>query len=122
MKIYVAHSRAFDFSQELYEPIKNSLIAKDHEFIFPHDGRSEPFSSKEFFQTGCDLILAEVSYPSTGLGIELGWGDMLKVPIVCLYQKDAQVSGSLKSVTDKFFEYSSADELVAQVAEAIRFV
>jgi len=120
MKIYVAHSRSFDFQKELYGPIQDSSLAKEHNFIFPHSNSGEPFNSKEFFQNDCDLIIAEVSYPATGLGIELGWADMLKVPVVCIYKKDSKVSGSLKAVTDTFLEYSDSGDLIAKVAQAIQ--
>ncbi len=120
MKIYVAHSRNFDFKKELYEPIQNSSLTKEHTFIFPHSEGGESFSSKELFQNGCDLIIAEVSYPATGLGIELGWADMLKVPVVCIYKKNSKISGSLKVVTDTFLEYLDTDDLITKVAQAIQ--
>ena len=37
MKIYIAHSREFDYKNELYTPIKKVL--KDHEVILPHEQR-----------------------------------------------------------------------------------
>ncbi len=120
MKIYVAHSRNFDFTKELYEPIQNSSLIKEHTFIFPHSENDEPFSSKELFQNGCDLIIAEVSYPATGLGIELGWADILKVPVICIYKKDSKVSGSLKVITDKFVEYSGTEDLIAKLTQSIQ--
>ncbi|PIT93070.1 MAG: hypothetical protein COU06_01925 [Candidatus Harrisonbacteria bacterium CG10_big_fil_rev_8_21_14_0_10_38_8] len=120
MKIYIAHSRSFDFQKELYEPIKNSSLAHEHSFIFPHSESSELFNSKELFQGGCDLVIAEVSYPAIGLGIELGWADMLKIPVVCIYKKDSKISGSLKAVTDTFLEYSDSEDLIAKVAQVIK--
>lgn len=120
MKIYVAHSRSFDFHKELYEPLKNSSLAREHTFVFPHEESAEPFSSKELFQNESDLVIAEVSYPATGLGIELGWADMLKVPVVCIYKKGAQISASLKVITRTFLEYSDASDLVAKVSQAIQ--
>ena len=74
MKIYISHSTGFDYQKELYEPIKNSELYNSHEIIFPHDKSSEVSNSKEVIK-GCDMVIAEVSYPSTGMGIELGWAD-----------------------------------------------
>ncbi len=122
MKIYIAHSSAFDFQKELYQPIQNSALAKEDEFIFPHRDSGEPFNSKELFQNGCDLIIAEVSYPATGLGIELGWADLLNVPIVCIYKKGSKASGSLKVVTETFLEYSDTEDLILKTKEAIQTV
>ena len=35
MKIFVSHSRKFDFENELYEPLKHSDLAKKATLIFP---------------------------------------------------------------------------------------
>ncbi|MEX0916530.1 MAG: hypothetical protein WDZ44_00250 [Candidatus Spechtbacterales bacterium] len=120
MKIYVAHSRNFDFQQELYEPLRNSTLVKKHEFVFPHSESEGPFNSKQLFQEGCDLVLAEVSYPATGLGIELGWADFLKIPIACIHKKDVKVSVSLKAVSNTFFEYSDSQNLITQVEKILQ--
>ncbi len=120
MNIYVAHSTSFDFQKELYGPIKSCSLNKEHVFIFPHDVSSESFHSKEFFQKDCDLVIAEVSYPSTGLGIELGWADMLHVPIVCIAEKGSSVSGALHSVTETFLEYSDTKELLEKIEATIK--
>src|ERR1700722_11228744 len=110
MKIYVAHSRAFDFEHELYEPLRNSPLAENHELIFPHAGAA--FSSKELIKD-VDMILAEVSYPSTGEGIELGWADDLNKHIVCVYKKDANISGSLSYLRAEKIVYSDIPDLLA---------
>ena len=72
MKIYVCHSTSFDYNNHLYEPLKSVL--SDHDLIFTHDADSD-FHSKDAIDSS-DLVLAEVSYPSTGQGIELDWGLM----------------------------------------------
>jgi hypothetical protein len=122
MNIYMIHSRNFDFQKDLYNPIKISPLSKKHSFIFPHDGNDELFSSKEFFRKDCDLVIAEVSYPATGLGIELGWANMLNIPIVCILKKDSKITNSLKSVSNHFLEYSNSEELLVRIEEAIQCI
>jgi hypothetical protein len=34
----------------------------------------------------CDLVVAEVSVPSLGVGYELGWASALGKPVLCLYR------------------------------------
>ncbi|MEK7554777.1 MAG: hypothetical protein AAB518_02220 [Patescibacteria group bacterium] len=119
MKIYVVHSREFDFKKELYDPIKQSSFYGHHEIILPHDGTDAAFKSKDLFRKGCDLVIAEVSYPSTGLGIELGWAEMFRIPIVALYKKDSKVSGSITTITNNIFEYGNAAELLMRIEGAI---
>jgi len=121
MRIYIGHSRECDFVKELYTPLKNSSLAKNHELVFPHYKSEKPFSSLNFLKT-CDLMIAEVSFPSTGLGIELGWADILKVPIVFIYKSSSRISGSLKAMSEKFIEYSSKEDLVEKLEKEINVV
>lgn len=118
MKIYVCHSRNFDFKNELYKPLKESGLA---EFIFPHEQISESFNSKELLEGhGVDYVLAEVSYPSTGQGIELGWADIFGVPIVCFYKTDTTPAASLKIITDKMIEYGDGLDLLHKLSVELR--
>lgn len=36
--------------------------------------------------TSCDLVVAEVTTPSLGVGYELGWATVLKKPVLCLHR------------------------------------
>ncbi len=117
MKIYVSHSRSFDFENELYKPIRASVLNTEHEFFLPHEN-GQSINTKEVLQD-CDLILAEVSFPSTGQGIELGWANMLNKRIVCISRKASEVSGSLKYITDNFITYSDKDDLVSKIILAL---
>lgn len=111
MKIYVSHSKNSDFVKELYTPLKEAKLPI--EFIFPHEEGSDPYDSKLLFERhGCDYVLAEVSNPATGQGIELGWADTFKTPIMCFYKTGTKPSGSLKKIADKIIEYSNDKELV----------
>jgi hypothetical protein len=114
MKIYIGHSREFDFKKELYKPLRKL----DHEFVFPHDNNHEPANTPELLKT-YDLMIAEVSFPSTGLGIELGWADLLNVPTIFIYKKGSKISGSLKVMKGKFIEYINEEDLVEKLKEKI---
>jgi nucleoside 2-deoxyribosyltransferase len=120
MKIYIAHSRGFDYKKDLYEPIKQSALNKEHTFILPHEKSDELFDSKELLRNDCDLVIAEVSYPSTGVGIELGWANAFGVPIVCFYRKDFKPSESLRSVSKEFVEYNDVKELISEIDKIIK--
>ena len=119
MKIYVSHARRSNFEKELYEPIKNFDLAKRHQFIFAHDDKQEIDTEDLFRQKGCDLILAEVSTPATGQGIELGYAKVLEIPIICIFKKGSDISQSLKYVTDKFIEYTDAKDLIQKLEKEL---
>ncbi len=63
--------------------------------------------------SACDLLVAEVSVPSLGVGYELGYAVALKKPVLCLYRSDserplsAMIAGSPGIRTSM---YSSIDE------------
>ena len=61
----------------------------------------------------CDIVVAEVTVPSSGVGYELGWATALKKPILCLCRSpagqrlSAMIAGSPAINT---VVYSSLDE------------
>ena len=114
MKIYVTHSSSFDYKNELYKPLRQSDLNDLHEITLPHEDSSNQFNSKEYLKQ-CDLVLAEVSYPSVGQGIELGWANLYEVPIVCYYKRGSKYSGALNVVSKDFIEYSDAIELTEKL-------
>ncbi len=111
MKIYIGHSKQFDYIKNLYEPIRKSHLNSENEIVLPHENSDKSFSSKDFLKT-CDVMIAEVSYPATGLGIELGWANCFECPIICLYKKGSKISSSLKTITNKFLEYKDEKEMI----------
>jgi hypothetical protein len=114
IKIYVTHSTDFDFKKELYAPIRKSSLNSKYNILLPHETPGILFNSKEYMKV-CDLIVAEVSYPSTGQGIELGWANLYEKPILCIYKTGVTPSGSLKAVSKDFIEYSSLDNLLQKL-------
>ena len=120
MTIYISHSRKFDFHKELYAVLQDSELAKKHTFILPHAESNESYDTRTFFQSEtCDLVIAEVSYPSTGQGIELGWADALRIPIICLYKKDAQTSQSLSLISKKLLMYTDQENMLEDITGAL---
>ena len=114
MNIYVAHSNNFDYIHKLYEPIKDAKSLAMHNFFFPHDEKNKLVKTKEIIKN-YDLVIAEVSIPATGLGIELGWADYSGTPILCIYEKGAKFSSSLKFITNNFIEYKNSNDLIEKI-------
>ncbi len=112
MKIYVVHATSFDYLDELYKPLKASKLYREHEVILPHESTEK--DSKLLIEAS-DLIIAEVSYPSTGSGIELGWADDLAIPILCIFKSGTKPSSALQYITNQFFSYENTQELIAQL-------
>jgi hypothetical protein len=117
--VYIGHSKNFDFENELYKPVRELELEPDIKIILPHEKGGEHASTKKLFENGCTLFIAEVSHPATGLGIELGYADMLHIPIVCFYKSGSEISNSLQSVTKRFVEYTDSVDLKEKLLKEI---
>ncbi len=63
----------------------------------------------------CDLIVAEVSTPSHGVGYEICYGLMIGKPVYAYYRKDVTVSKMITGNPSHLFhlmEYRDIDELM----------
>lgn len=119
MKIFVAHASAFEYEQKLYEPIRASELAQMHEFILPEEQKYKgTWNTKEVIGS-CDLLIVDVSLPSTGAGIEMGWANAFQIPIVAIYEKGSMPSTVIKYVTKTSFEYDSPADLVTKLSQAL---
>ena len=112
MKVYVSHSSSYDFVKELYEPLKNSNIWNQHEFFLPHEGK--PVNTREVISNS-EIVLAEVSYPSTGQGIELGWASCYGKRIIAMHRQGKLGSSSIKFIAATVIEYSSPKEMISKI-------
>jgi hypothetical protein len=119
MKIYFSHARASDFKKELYEPLKKSVLAKEHELVFPHEKSEELFDTKKNLKN-CGLVIAECSYPKLGVGIEIGWADIYNIPVIACYKKGAKESNSVNAIAKTIVRYGNEKELMEKIADAVR--
>lgn len=117
MNIYISHSSKYDYIAKIYEPIKNSELSKTNNFFLPHENKI--INTKDIISS-YDLVIAEVSLPTTGQGIELGWADYSKIPILCIYEKGANISSSLKLITNQFIEYENIEDMIIKINDYIR--
>nr|AIA15637.1 Unknown Function [uncultured bacterium] len=121
MTIYISHSTKFDFQKELYIPIRKQFKDLEHTFILPHEEAEALYNSHELFFSGkCDLVIAEVSYPSTGQGIELGWANAKQIPIACIHKKDSDLSKSLSIISKRFLSYTSRDDMIGDITTILK--
>ena len=82
--------------------------------------RYKPVLSKAIISSECDLMIAEVSYPSIGLGMELGWAEVARTPVLCVHQKDMDISSSLHMVLKDFIQYVDANDLSNKIDSFLR--
>ena len=111
-RVYIAHSRDIDYLNDLYAPLKNADFLGDYELLLPHESSDTSYNTRDFYKS-IDLMIAEVSKPAIGLGIELGWAFDDQIPVYRIHRTDSKVSSSIKSITDKIYEYEDIDEMLA---------
>lgn len=120
MKIYIGHSKDFNFKEELYNPIINSKLNVENQFIFPHIS-DKTFNSKEVIEQS-DLFIAEISRPSLGLGIEIGRAEMKNKRILCIYDEKFKEPSSLKYVNVDIFAYKDTEDMICKIEEYIELL
>lgn len=118
MRLYLTHSSGYDYKNELYTPIKR-LLTTEHTIIFPHDDSKEGVNSKDIIPQ-CDAVLAEVSYSSTGQGIEIGWADANNIPIICFYQSDKAASTALNFINCQIITYENQHDMIIKLNAEIK--
>jgi len=118
MLIYVSHATQFDYKNELYEILKLSPKFKEHHFILPHEFADKAKHSYDDIKRS-DVFLADVSYPSTGQGIEIAWADSLNKKIVCIHKKNSHYSSSLDLLNCEFHPYSDEKTLLTILGNVI---
>lgn len=115
MKVYFGHSSDVDY-KKLYQIIKD--IRSDHDIILPHDFSKEPFDSKKMMDE-IDVFIAEVSMPSTGLGIEIAWAKDSNTPIYFMYKKGSKISDCLTLMSKSFIEYTDENDFVEKFIDIL---
>lgn len=118
MKIYVAHPSAMPFREELYKPLRASSLNTRAEIILPHEKNDLPYDSKIELQT-TQWMIAEVSQPSTGVGIEIGWANLYNVPIIAIHKKGTPRSPSVEQLATQYIEYTNSEELIILLTKVI---
>ena len=126
MNIYFACSitggRAFE---SIYQKFTQAMLADEHEVPTAHLAESNVMALEKVIDPrevydrdvtwirACDVLIAEVSVPSHGVGYEIGFALEQGKPVLCLAQTDITVSkmitGNLHpNLTVKY--YQDADE------------
>ena len=105
MNIYFACSitggREFE---SVYQQLVAGLLADGHEIPTSHLAESEVLDKERVliprdiylrdvdWIDHCDVLIAEVSVPSHGVGYEIGYALQIGKPVLCIYQQEKRVS------------------------------
>ena len=118
MKVIITHSSDLDFETILYRPLMSADFWTDHEILLPQRTGLRAQITREMVRDA-DLLLCEVSLPSTGQGIEIGWATLFETPIICFHHADAKPSDALQFVCDTFFQYTDEGDMLSNIKDII---
>jgi len=90
--------------------------AEQIELVLPHEKDEEVVLTKKDIESS-ELVIVEVSIPSTGSGIELGWANTAGKPIIAFNQGGSQTSPALKFVITEIHAYFSAGDITKILQE-----
>ncbi|MBO7718359.1 hypothetical protein J6S37_02600 [Candidatus Saccharibacteria bacterium] len=117
-KIYLAHSTDMDYVNELYKPLEDSDISLRYDIILPHKASNTISNTREDYSK-VDIVIAECSKPSTGVGIELGWFYDDGKPIYCFIKSGLKLSNAALSIAKEVIEYKDGEDFVNKVKAII---
>lgn len=128
-KVYLAVPIIKNFDLELTNTLGNIIRELDFEIVSPwvFKGKDFDLSPHEVFVRDTsgvkesDILIAEVSNPSHGVGMEIMLAYLEGKKIIALSKEEAEVSLLLKGVPGiKILIYKNLDELKNKIAEALR--
>jgi hypothetical protein len=111
-------SNHLEYQHDLYDKLKQSEIYTQHLIVFPHEA-DKPATYSKHIIADSDLIVADISFPSIGLGIELGWAETYQRRIIAIYKEGCIASTSVKLITNEIIEYATPDEMLLKLKELL---
>ncbi len=116
--------------EQIYQRIVNYLLKNEHEVPTAHlalpgvlEDESD-LNAVDVYQRdmewvrNCDVLIAEVSTPSHGVGYEIAAAIYLGKPVMCCHHADKKISKIISGNTSKnvrVFVYKSEDELISEI-------
>ncbi len=135
MNIYFACSitggREFEV---VYQEIVAALTADGHEIPTSHLAQSDvmqneyDLTQQDVYERdvnwikNCDVLIAEVSAPSHGVGYEIGFALNIRKPVLCLYQKDQRVSKMITGNSDSKLSIQSYANIKEAISQSRFFI
>ena len=116
--------------ESIYQEIVAALLADGHEIPTSHLAQSEVMDGERQLAPrdvyardvdwikNCDVLIAEVSVPSHGVGYEIGYALNIGKPVFCIHQNDRRVSKMITGNPDPALtvqEYSNTGEAISQL-------
>lgn len=128
-KVFVSYSysqrRSFE---ELHQKLKNflqeALGYQIYAFVFDF---TDTLTDKEIMREAfsridqADIVIAELSYKSVGVGIEAGYAKAKGKPVIYLHRKGTDLKQTMNGIADSVISYEDENNLIEQLARLPAF-
>lgn len=132
MKIYFSGSiaggreKAQDYAKIANELEKYGQILDKHVVNPLFSTKNEQLLPKQIYERDvswiqeCDIVIAEVTIPSLGVGYELAYAERVHKKVVCIYDKTKNVSAMIRGNENfQMVPYESMEELLEKLNEIL---
>ena len=107
-----------------YGEVLNPQVADDNVLINEKQNTdNQIFEDYEKKLQECDLVFAEVTIPSLGVGYEIGYADSHNKPIIAIYDKTvvSKVTTMLRgNKRIKIIPYTNVEEIINNIEEILK--
>lgn len=133
MKIYFSGSiaggrqKVSDYAKIADELVKYGEILDKHVVNPSFSSKIETLSSRQIYKRDvewideCDIVFAEVTVPSLGVGYELAYAESKNKKVICMYEEGKNVS---KMITGNInfiqMPYTNVDELIRKIHQIMK--
>ena len=120
--------------ESIYQQIVAALLMDGHEIPTSHLAQAEVMENeralvpRDVYERdvnwirNCDVLIAEVSVPSHGVGYEIAFALGIGKRVLCIHHKDRRVSKMITGNSDPLLKtgsYSTVDEAILQARNFI---
>lgn len=128
-KVYFAGSirggrnKAADYKIIVDHLKQYSIVLDEHVADPTLDSKGESIDAYQVYQRDvkwiqdCDILFAEVTNPSLGVGYELAYAESLNKKIICMYEESINLSAMIGGNSNFILiPYSTMDELLNKIS------
>lgn len=133
MKIYFSGSIASgrqkvnDYARITDELLKYGEILDKHVADPSFSSKNETLSSEEIYKRDvewideCDVVFAEVTVPSLGVGYELAYAESKNKKVICMYEEGKNISKMITGNTNFIhMPYTNIQELIEKIHQIMK--
>lgn len=122
----ISYSKRKQFNEEVNELQKLFTKNKIELLVFVDQYNFKPNQEKEMMTTAfeeieaSDFLIAELTYKSIGVGIEIGYARAKGIPVVYLYRIHSEYSTTASGSADFVVEYDNKFDLIKLMERVLK--